>query len=138
LGFALTITLLVLSAVASALLQGGIFGFAGTLPPNYMQAAMTGNGLSGVTVSIIRVITKVTITIDPMERDEQKILGSLTLSSSIFFFFSAGTMILCLITYIIMMRSPFVQYYMRKVCLLSQSTINKTTTTTNTLTLVFY
>lgn len=89
---------------------------AGTLPPQNVQAVMSGNGLAGVLASLLRIITKLTITIDYQEQDKEKVIGVLTLSSSIFFFFSAGMMVICLIGFVIMMRTEYVQYYLRKVC----------------------
>ena len=40
--FAVTITSVIVINIFSAILQGGLFGFAGMLPPRYTQAVMGG------------------------------------------------------------------------------------------------
>jgi equilibrative nucleoside transporter 1/2/3 len=70
---------------------------------------MSGIGLSGVTVSLIRVITK--LTLEP--QGTQKVpLSIMTLSSAIYFFVSAGFVAICSITFLFVLRSSFVKYYM--------------------------
>lgn len=108
-GFSITLTLVFLTAVCTALLQGGIFGFAGMLPPIYIQALMSGNGIAGVATSIIRVITKLTI-----ESKKPVTLQQLNLSAAIYFFVSAAVILLGIISYFVMGRTPFAQSFMKK------------------------
>jgi equilibrative nucleoside transporter 1/2/3 len=107
-GFPITLSMLVVLALSGSLLQGGVFGLAGIFPPNYMQAVMMGNGFAGLTVSLIRILTKATI---EAEGSTDK---TILISSSIYFFVSAGVIILCIISYLILLRSPFVRYYLKK------------------------
>lgn len=110
LGLGLSITFLIIIAVAGSVAQSAIFGFAGMLPPQYTTAVMGGQGAAGLIVSIIRVITKLTL-----ESGDDPSIPTLTLSASIYFFLSCSVVIACFITFIILLRLPFVKYYMRKV-----------------------
>lgn len=108
-GFSITMVLVFCTAIFTSILQGGIFGFAGMLPPIYIQAVMLGNGFAGITTSVIRVVTKVTI-----ESKKPVTLKQLNLSAAIYFFVSAGFIVLCVISYFIMSRTPFVLSYIQK------------------------
>jgi equilibrative nucleoside transporter 1/2/3 len=106
-GFNLTIIMVIMTALCTALCQGGIFGFAGMLPPIYIQAVMSGNGLAGITTSIIRVITKLTL-----ESKKPITLETLNLSAAIYFFVSAGVIIMCILSYFVMVRTRFVAHFL--------------------------
>lgn len=106
-GFTLTIIMVIMTALCTALCQGGIFGFAGMLPPIYIQAVMSGNGLAGITTSIIRVITKVTL-----ESKKPVTLETLNLSAAIYFFVSAAVIIVCIVSYFIMVRTGFAAHFL--------------------------
>lgn len=106
LGLALTLVLVVLTGVASSVLQGSLFGFGGMFPPKYMTALMSGNGVAGFLVSLLRVLTKATI------ESGKPSMWDLTLSSSIYFFLSCFIVILCIISFVFALRSKFTQHYM--------------------------
>jgi len=94
----------------TSVLQGSIFGLAGGLPPQYMVIAMAGNGMAGVLGSAVRVISKLIVErsgATPTMRD-------LTISTSIYFFICCLVLIACFISFIFMMRTDFMQYYLRK------------------------
>ncbi|PSC75565.1 Equilibrative nucleoside transporter 4 [Micractinium conductrix] len=44
--------------VCDALVQGGLFGETAQLPPRFTQALLTGTAVSGVAISLLRVVTK--------------------------------------------------------------------------------
>lgn len=56
----MTVTLLCIAAmgILTSFVQGGAFGLAGRLPPRYTNAAMTGQALSGVAVSLVSFVTQ--------------------------------------------------------------------------------
>ncbi|EFC41053.1 equilibrative nucleoside transporter [Naegleria gruberi] len=109
-GFSVTIVLIILAALCTSLLQGGIFGFAGVLPPNYTQAVMSGNGIAGVACSFLRIVTKLTI-----EQNKKHVpIQTMTISAAVYFFVCALVIIACIATFIIIMRTPFVQHYLQK------------------------
>lgn len=109
-GLPVTLVGLFFIALATACLQGSIFGLAGSLPPSYMVIAMTGNGMAGVLVSVIRVISKMII-----ERGgTQPSLPTLTISTSIYFFMCSFILFTCFVTFIFLSRTEFVLYYMKK------------------------
>ena len=109
LGFVITLIFVFVTAAFTAILQGGIFGFAGMLSPLYIQAVMLGNGVAGIVTSVIRVITKVTI-----ESQKPVTLKQLNLSAAVYFFVSAGFILLCIVSYFVMSRTPFVMSRMNK------------------------
>ena len=54
--FVIIMTLIVISAVSTAVLQNGGFGLAAQLPNIYMQGIMNGQGLAGAVVVVIQII----------------------------------------------------------------------------------
>jgi equilibrative nucleoside transporter 1/2/3 len=107
-GLPITLTMLVILALGGSLLQSGVFGLAGCLPPNYMQAVMMGNGLAGLTVILIRVLTKATI------ESEGSTDQTMLISTAIYFFVSSFVIVICIVSYLILLRTPFVKYYIDK------------------------
>ena len=55
-GFGLVFVLLLMFGVTNGILQGSVFGAAGTLPSEYMGVVMTGNGLSAVLAGAIKTL----------------------------------------------------------------------------------
>jgi len=107
-GFILSMSFIVLVSFATSVLQGSTFGFAGQMPPKYTQAVMGGNGFAGLIVSIIRIITKA------LTEGGNNSMATVTLSTSTYFFACCATLLLCLISFIVLLRFPFVEYYMNK------------------------
>ncbi|KAL9656557.1 hypothetical protein ABK040_012140 [Willaertia magna] len=109
-GFVLTIVLVVIQSFCNSALQGGMFGFAGVLPPNYTQALMSGNGIAAVICSFLRIVTKLTI-----EQNRKHLsLSILNVSASVYFFICSAVILLCVVSFAVVMRMEFVQYYLRK------------------------
>ncbi|KAG2386256.1 hypothetical protein C9374_002702 [Naegleria lovaniensis] len=109
-GFVVTILLIVLSALCTAVLQGNIFGMSGMLPSSYITAVMSGNGVAGVACSFLRIVTKLTI---EQNRKHVPIL-IMTTSAAVYFFVCALVILACIVTFFIVMRMPFTQYYLNK------------------------
>ena len=109
-GLVVTLIFIVLAALCTSLMQGGIFGMAGILPANYTQAVMSGNGIAGVACSALRIITKLTI-----EQNRKHVpLLIMTTSAAVYFFVCAIVVLLCIVTFWIVMRTDFVKYYLDK------------------------
>jgi equilibrative nucleoside transporter 1/2/3 len=109
LGLFLTLSFLVLMAFAASVLQGSLIGFAGIFPPHYMTAMMSGNGAAGLIVALLRVITKLTL-----EKEQPSPIKTLTLSASIYFFLSCTVILICILSFIVVLRTEFAQYYIAK------------------------
>lgn len=110
LGMGLTFTFLGLIAIATSMLQGSLFGFAGMFPPKYMTAMMSGNGAAGFIVALLRVITKIIFENDSrMSKFEQ-----LKLSTGVYFSLSVLILIMCFITFVIVLKNPFTNHHMLK------------------------
>ena len=58
--FAVTLVLVSLSSLATTILQKSLYGFLSTFPATYMQAFLVGQGFSGLTISSIYLLLKVT------------------------------------------------------------------------------
>jgi len=46
----------------TGILFGTVTGYAAHFPQIYMQAIMSGNGVAGVVIALLRIVTKVTVT----------------------------------------------------------------------------
>ena len=55
-GFVTVCVLIFIMGTFNAICQTSVFGLAGTLPSQYMNLVMVGNGLAGVLVSILRLV----------------------------------------------------------------------------------
>lgn len=109
-GLTITLISLFFIAICNSILQGSIFGLAGSLPGKYMVITMAGNGMAGVLVSIIRVVSKWIV-----ERGGGKpSLSALTISTSIYFFICSFVLFTCFVTFIFLARTDFVNYYIKK------------------------
>ena len=98
-GAAIILTFVFLNGIGTAILQASLFGFAAKMPPVYSQALMGGNGIAGVIVAVIRIVTYAA-----MPSDTEK-------SSMIYFMCSGGVVFLCILCFFILLRMPFTRYY---------------------------
>lgn len=97
-----TYTLMGIFGISSAILQNTVYAFAAIFPSKYMQAIMGGNGLAGVVVCIVRILTKAGFASDK-EGNEN--------SALVFFVLSAIMMVFCTFAYLVLLRLPFAQSY---------------------------
>jgi hypothetical protein len=56
------ILMVILTGIGDALVQGSMYGVAGSFPPLFMRALMMGTAVAGVIVSVIRIFSKVSAT----------------------------------------------------------------------------
>ncbi|CDW83406.1 equilibrative nucleoside transporter 1 [Stylonychia lemnae] len=107
-GFFTDIGILVIFGAMGGIVQGSVFGLAGMLPFKYMGAVMFGNGLSGITLNILRAITLAAFP-PGVEGSNNNFLGSL-----VYFILAAIILVIAAIGMVIFMRLPFAQYYVRR------------------------
>ena len=48
--------ILIFFGIVNGMVQGSVFGLASIMPQKYMSAVMFGNGISGISMSILRAI----------------------------------------------------------------------------------
>lgn len=104
-GFLIICLLTILMGSANAVGQTSIFGLAGTMPDKYTGAVMLGNGLSGLSIALIRLICLFTF--------PQNSTGYL-LSTTVYFIISGATLLVCSLAQIHLMKNPFVQECLSK------------------------
>eukprot|EP01137_Pigoraptor_chileana_P017577 Opistho-2@75857 len=97
--FFITMACVVAAGAMTAFLQGGIFGLAGTLPFKYVQAVMGGQALGAIIVSVTSIIT--------IAVGESKQTSALA-----FFSVSVAVIAICIISYAMMLRLPFIIYHL--------------------------
>lgn len=100
--FAVTLALVICSGAATAFLQGGVFGLAAVLPHQYMGALMTGQGLGGLVVAVLNVVSLAANG------------GSSNVVAAAFMFFIISVVILlgCLVGYFYLMKHPLVVHHL--------------------------
>lgn len=101
-GFYVAVGAVAVSGVGDALVQGSIIGAAGEMPERYMQAVVAGTGVSGVLVSLLRLLTKA---IYPQDAH------GLRKSANLYFLVSIAMMIICIVMYNVVHRLPVIKYY---------------------------
>eukprot|EP00347_Sterkiella_histriomuscorum_P015986 403354936 len=106
-GFAACISILVVFGAMGGIVQGSVFGLAGMFPFKYMGAVMFGNGLSGITLNILRAITLAAL--PPITGSDNNFKGSL-----IYFILASVILIICAIGMVFFMKMNFVIYYVKK------------------------
>lgn len=110
LGWILILALIVLMGMASSFFQGGVFGFSGIFPFKYTGAVMFGNGISGLTMNVFRMMC---LLIYPPGSDDpdnkSDFYGCL-----IYFSIAALILILNAIAYLYVVNTDFCSYYMNK------------------------
>eukprot|EP00126_Sphaerothecum_destruens_P006945 Sdes_comp19602_c0_seq2m11337 len=91
-----------LSGAALSFPLCGLFGLAHSMPKRYVQALMAGEGLGGVLVALISLVS-VVVTDD--EKDKTRYL--------IYFLMAVLIILVCVVSYLVLIRLPIVCYYRR-------------------------
>jgi len=89
---------------ATAVLQSSLFGFAGLLPPEYTQAIMAGQGVSGVFMNILMMVCQASLSATPGS-------DSGTIEAWMFFGLAAVVVLACIFAYGLMVRRRFIRYH---------------------------
>jgi equilibrative nucleoside transporter 1/2/3 len=101
--FYITICVCVASGCFVAMLQSGIFGLAAQFPMQYAQAIMGGQGMAGMSVSLVFMLTTYWSSDNSYE--------GLKWSSFTYFGIASGFVLLCTIAYYHLEKSEFALYY---------------------------
>eukprot|EP01102_Stenamoeba_stenopodia_P023111 TRINITY_DN9853_c0_g1_i1.p1 TRINITY_DN9853_c0_g1~~TRINITY_DN9853_c0_g1_i1.p1 ORF type:complete len:505 (+),score=92.51 TRINITY_DN9853_c0_g1_i1:27-1517(+) len=104
--FSFTLLVVIVLGVADAVAQNTLYGYTAIFPPVYVQGLMNGNGLAGITVSICRIITKVSV---PATEQGERI------STRIFFLSFAVVMIVCVATFFMLQKRKITIYYLNSI-----------------------
>ncbi|GAB4815688.1 hypothetical protein N2152v2_002734 [Parachlorella kessleri] len=95
--------LVALCGVCDGFAQGALFGDAASLPPKFTQALVSGTGVSGIAVCLLRVATKATLPDTP---------EGLRASANAYFSLAAVVCATCVVLYaVVLPRLPAIQYY---------------------------
>ncbi|XP_016487628.2 equilibrative nucleotide transporter 8-like [Nicotiana tabacum] len=92
----------VICGLADGLIGGSLIGSAGKLPKQYMQAIFAGTASSGVLISILRIITKVSLPHTPQ---------GLKTSAHLYFITSTTILIGCIICCNMLYKLPVMQQH---------------------------
>ena len=82
--------LVALCGAADGAAQGALFGEAASLDPRYTQALVAGTAISGISVSLLRIITKAFVPGTPQ---------GLRASADLYFLIAAATCLACILIY---------------------------------------
>jgi equilibrative nucleoside transporter 1/2/3 len=86
-----------------AIVQGSIYGLSGQFHPRFVGAVMSGNGVAGTIITLLRVFTKIIIP------------ENAVLSGMIYFVTACLALVACIVVYIVVvLRSPVTRYYLEK------------------------
>jgi equilibrative nucleoside transporter 1/2/3 len=105
-GFIIVCLMTSVMGCMNAIGQTSTFGLAGTMPDKYTNMVMLGSGLSGLLITLIRLICLFTF--------PQTSTGYL-LSTTVYFIISGATLILCSVAQIHLMKNPLVIQCLSKV-----------------------
>jgi len=93
-------------------MQSSVLALAGMMPPRYINSALTGNGLSGMLMSLCRLIVLYVL---PTNYEDPKLTEKNLLYGSIFYFsIAAAFMLLCISCILYLERLPFTRYHIMK------------------------
>lgn len=99
--FGITMVIVMGTGLSTAMLQGSIFGNAFRFPNQKInQGVMMGNGIVGILVSILRIITKVSV-------ERKGTFEEYEISASLYFGIGSVTMILLMMSFFLMFLIPY-------------------------------
>lgn len=89
--------------MGSAICFGSALGLTASFPAHYTTAVMIGNGVAGIIVGLLRIITKISLP-DTAE--------GLQTATIIYFALAALSMAVCLVGFWYMLRVPFARHFL--------------------------
>lgn len=107
LGF--TLGLVAIAGFSTSLGFNCVVGLASQYPPEYVGAFMTGNGVAGVVVGLMAIITKVAY---PLGKNLNTNSSNIIDATIIYFVCAAVIEFTCIIAYFVLLRMAFSRYYM--------------------------
>ncbi|KAJ8562340.1 hypothetical protein K7X08_011631 [Anisodus acutangulus] len=103
--YCVVVASVVVCGLADGLIGGSLIGSAGKLPKQYMQAIFAGTASSGVLISTLRIITKVSLPHTPQ---------GLKTSAHFYFIISTTVLIVCIICCNLLYKLPVMQQHYAK------------------------
>lgn len=104
-GFLVAMFCTVIVGLADAVSQASLFGWAGVLPSEYVQALNLGTGVSGLADAVLRIISKVSFSNDA---------SGMRQSVALFFSISAAITLMCIASFWFVSKHPFTLWYMQR------------------------
>ncbi|EGD81906.1 hypothetical protein PTSG_02591 [Salpingoeca rosetta] len=111
--FGVTLVLVIFAGGATAFLQGGFFSLAAVMRSKYTQAQMTGQGLGGLIVSLLNVLT---LAVGGKKNNAEN-------AAFIFFIIAVGLIAICIAGFLYMVNHPYVKLMLRRNHLIRQESI---------------
>eukprot|EP01125_Pyxidicula_operculata_P007384 TRINITY_DN2515_c0_g1_i1.p1 TRINITY_DN2515_c0_g1~~TRINITY_DN2515_c0_g1_i1.p1 ORF type:complete len:432 (-),score=87.27 TRINITY_DN2515_c0_g1_i1:18-1313(-) len=108
----LSLVLVVFSGITSAVLIGSSFGVIAALPPEYTGALMSGQGLAGVFVGVLKLLMN--FWWFPIAENDPNKSTIISESGVIYFGISSWVILICSICTAILMNSQFYKYHQEK------------------------
>ncbi|XP_071963353.1 equilibrative nucleoside transporter 1-like [Antedon mediterranea] len=99
--FIITMVTIVVINGACAVYQSSMFGLAAKYPPTYMQFHITGQGVGGMLCAILNILTLA-------------VSDSLRNAAILFFTCSIIVILLCLVSYFVLLKLPISLYYLNR------------------------
>ncbi|CAI5948550.1 unnamed protein product [Closterium sp. NIES-64] len=112
LALALTVAAVAASGAIDAVVQGSLFGMAGELHERYTQALAAGTSVSGIVVSVVRILTKAVLPNTPT---------GLRLSAHLYFLLSALILLVCLLAFLRLHSLPVIVFLQSQVAALAEA-----------------
>jgi equilibrative nucleoside transporter 1/2/3 len=109
----------VLCGVFTAICGGGVFGMVAQFPAIYIQAVMSGQGLSGLTASVVSMAAALANDGSSCDAEAADDDGGCTNYETIdwgsfaYFLVACVIFLLCIVGYLTLERAPFARYYDR-------------------------
>eukprot|EP00755_Sulcionema_specki_P021052 Sspe_Gene.12935::Locus_4432_Transcript_1_1_Confidence_1.000_Length_1681::g.12935::m.12935 len=108
----------------TAFFQSTSFGLGALFPPRFTQAVMIGNGAAGLTVSLLRVVTKAAGGTDANSP------STLRLTGAIYFYLATAWLLFCIVCFIFMRRLRYAKIYVDEFRTYSRYRFEKDSVTT--------
>ncbi|KAL2338387.1 hypothetical protein Fmac_012833 [Flemingia macrophylla] len=100
--YGMTVAAVVICGLADGLVGGSLIGSAGKLPKQYMQAVFAGTASSGIIISILRIITKASLSQTPK---------GLKISAHLYFMVATVFLLCCIVFSNLQHNLPVMQQY---------------------------
>lgn len=107
-GWAVDLIILVIFGMMGGMVQSSLYGIGGMLPFKYMGGVMFGQGISGITVNLLRALCLLILP-PTAEHPQNNYYGAL-----IYFVLAAVILIFCVVGIVVFLKLPIVKYYIDK------------------------
>lgn len=119
--FWITLLTTVLCGLCGATLSGGLYGLGAMLPPAYIAAVMSGNGLAGLVVSMSSLLTtwgggqpESFCSSSENTSSQSSCVQSTDFSALAYFCIATFVLLSCAVLFLFLQKLPFTQYYLMR------------------------